>query len=398
MKKLGVLLLAVLAIGLVSCEKEDTSGKDLIILGEVMSPWCFEQNGAWVGVTYEVVEKIRSELELTQTPQIGTDWEAMYQRVTSEENIVLFTTALSEERKEEAKWVGPVAIWQYYTDEQDRFNTTHTLMGYFAFSRNVSDKIIRNWQRVVDEMKASGQLKALYIKYQVGFDAPGQIVMFTEPNPPQNFLNDINVLDGSSVEMVKAMMEVMGIDDPILMTNWTDALGQILYLPNSMTFTTIRNTEREPLFKWVGPIAKDSYVFVVKANTDYDISTIDKARSMISIGVVENWAAEDELINLGFTHLVTYSTPQQVILSLLNEDIPCAVFNKSNLKILLMEVGHPPKDVREGATLSTNEQYMAFSIDTDKELLSKWKSAYNQIVSDGKLEEIWNRWYPDIDW
>ncbi len=398
MKQLTTFLLGILVVGLCSCEKPDTTGQELTILGEVMAPYCFEESGTWKGITVEVVEGIMNELELTQGYQIGTDWDALYSRVTTEDNIVLFTTALTEDRKDQAKWVGPLAVWQYHTDTADVIGSQHTFLGYLAFSMNVSDKIITNWQRVLDRMKADGEIQYLFDKYDAGFDAPGQVAIFTEPDPPQNFLDEMGNLSGCSIDMVQAMMETMDLSDPIYFSNWADGYDIAHYVPNTMILTTFRTGEREDLFKWVGPISKVSYVFVVRGDTDYDISVIDDARRLRSVGVVAGWAAEEELNALEFSNVVTWPTPQEVLQKLLSGDVPCIVLTDLNLRMLLQELGHAPKDVRQEATLSSHEGYLAFSIDTDKELISKWKSAYNEIVSNGTLEQIWELWYPDIDW
>lgn len=398
MKRLATIILSVLAVGMCSCEKPDTTGKDLTILGEIMSPYCFEENGEYKGITIEVLQRIMSELELTQTLEIGTDWEAMLNRVTTEDNIVLFTTAMTEDRKDQCKWVGPLAVWQYHTDSLDIFGTTHTLLGYLAFSKNVSDKIVANWQTILDNMKDDGQLQTLFEKYDAGFDAPGRVAIFTESDPPQNFIDDLGKLDGSSADMVEAMMSVMGGDDPVILSNWEDGYSLVHYVPNTMLFSTFRTEERENLFKWVGPISKMSYVFIVRSDTDYNIDDLDDARMMRSIGTVSGWASEEQLLAEGFNNVVTWSTPQEVLQKLLDGDIPCIVLTDLNLRMLLLELGHPPKDVRTEAALSELEAYLAFSLDTDKDLLAQWESAYNTIVANGTLLEIWDSWYPDIDW
>ncbi|MFH0759930.1 MAG: transporter substrate-binding domain-containing protein [Bacteroidota bacterium] len=398
MKRLATIFLSILIVGLCACEKPDTTGKDLTILGEVMVPYCFEENGEYTGITVEVVQRIMSELELTQTLEIGTDWNAMLNRVTTEDNMVLFTTAITEDRKDLCKWVGPLAVWQYFTDSLDTFGTRHTLLGYLAFSKNVSDKIIANWQLVLDKMKDEGQLQTLFEKYDAGFDAPGQVAIFTESDPPSNFIDDNGNLDGSSVDMIEAMMGIMGTEDPIILSNWADGYDLVHYVPNTMLFSTFRTEERENLFKWVGPIGKVSYVFIVKADTDYHIEDLDDARSMRSIGTVAGWASEEQLIDLGFNNVVVWATPQEVLGKLLDESIPCCVLTDLNLRMLLQELGHPPKDVRKEATLSSHEAYMAFSPDTGKDLIAQWESAYDAIVANGTLQEIWDNWYPDIDW
>ena len=479
MNRTTAIVLAALTIGSFSCKKDDTTGKDLTILCEVMKPYNYEEGGQLKGITIEVVQGILNSLDLVNPIEISTDWDAIFSRLKTEDNIVAFTTGLTTERKEMFKWVGPVTLWHtgfvalkssnlhlttideakeynsigivksYFTGELlrglgftnlmefdnlealvgglyqgnveavfdnlsllqiiaqdqgrnvanlDNLLTHATTQGYLAFSRNVSDKIIANWQEQLDIMKDDGSLQNLYDTYLPGTPAPGRVTIFTETNPPQSFIGFTGNLDGSSVEMVNAMMMEMGLDYPITLTNWTNAYSQIQLVPNSMTFSTLRSEAREDLFKWVGPVCKKRYCFFVRADTDYSIKTLDDAHHLRSVATVTGWSSEEQLVALGFSNLVTFDTPQEVLQRLLDGDVPCVVLNDIAIRILLQELNRPPKDVRKEMILSEGQTYLAFSLDTDDTYLNQWSAAYDKIVASGKLLEIWEAWYPDIDW
>jgi polar amino acid transport system substrate-binding protein len=269
---------------------------------------------------------------------------------------------------------------------------------YLAFSKDVSAKVIKNWQNKLDQLKDDGYLQELYDQYLPGTIAPGRILMFTEENPPQNYHDYDGSTTGSSLEIVEAMIEGTNLAGPIEFTSWTNAYNQLLLVPNTMVFSTLRSTVRENLFHWVGPVCKKRYCFFVHASTDYQISTIDEARHMRSIGTVTGWASEKELLDLGFNNVVTWATPQEVFQKLMDGDIPCAVLNDIAMRILGSESGHPSKDYRKGAVLSEGQTYLAFSKDTDTGYITAWENAYNSLVSTGKFSVIWKKWYPDIDW
>jgi ABC-type amino acid transport substrate-binding protein len=479
MKRTTAIVLAALTLGLFSCKKEDSTGKDLTILCEVMKPYNYEEGGQLKGITIEVVEGILDQLDLTNTIEISSDWDAIFSRLKTEDNIVAFTTGLTTERKEMFKWVGPVTLWHtgfvalkssnlqlatideaksfdaigivksYFTGEilrglgftnlvefdnletlvaglyqgnvqavfdnlsllqiiaqdQDRnissldnLLTYATTQGYLAFSRNVSDKIIANWQEQLDGMKDDGTLQELYDTYLPGTPAPGRVTIFTETNPPQSFIGYTGNLEGSSVDMVNAMMDEMGISYPVTMTNWTNAYSQIQLVPNAMTFSTLRSEAREDMFQWVGPVCKKRYCFFVRADTDYSIKTLDDARHLRSVATVTGWSSQEQLVTLGFSNLVTFDTPQLVLQRLLDGDVPCVVLNDIAIRLLLQELNHAAKDVRKEMILSEGQTFLAFSLDTDESYIEQWTAAYNKIVSSGKLKQIWEEWYPDIDW
>ena len=479
MKQLTVLIIIVFTIGSLSCKKEDIAGKELTILAEVMKPFNYEENGVKKGITIELVQKMLDELGLTNPIKVSSNWDSTYNSLKTGQNIMLFTTILTADRKDQFQWVGPVALWHdsfvslkssglhfsnvedarlrpsvgvvtsSYTGELltklgfsnlvyfstleelvlnlcngtvdvvfDNFNLIEQIAqdqafdpakienllicsstpAYLAFSKDVSAKLVKNWQGKLDQLKDAGFLQELYDKYLPGTSAPGRILMFTEENPPQNYTDFDGSITGSSIEMVKAMMAGTNLEGPVELTSWTNAYNQILFVPNSMTFSTLRSDDREKLFQWVGPVCKKKYCFYVLSSTDYLIATIDDARHMRSIGTVTGWASETELLGLGFNNVVTWATPEEVFQKLVDGDIPCAVLNDISMRILGNESGHPPKDYRKGAVLSEGQTYLAFSKDTDPAYITAWENAYNSLISTGRFSTIWKKWYPDIDW
>ncbi len=274
-------------------------------------------------------------------------------------------------------------------------NTTHT---YIAFSDDVSDKVITKWQNALDEMKDDGSLQTIMDNYLPGNRAPGRISIFTERNPPQNLIDSLGNLKGSSVDMVRAMMDEMGVDYPITSTSWDIAFSQIQFVPNAMTFSTARTAARESLYKWVGPICKKSYVFYVRAESNITITTAEDAKTLESVGTITGWATQEELTELGFTNVVTRDEAWEVLEALCNGEVECAVLNDIGIQYLLTKIGRTAEDIRQEATLSSAETYLAFSVDTDKKYIDEWQEAYETIVANGKLLEIWNDWFPYREW
>ncbi len=479
MRPLVAIFLAVVMTGFFSCKKEDTTGKDLTILTEVLKPYNYVENGVQKGITMALTRKILDNLQLSNTIEVSTVWDSIFQRLQTGENIMAFTTGLTTDRKAQFKWAGPVGIWHaafvalnssgltiasldqakkltavgvirsafpsnllkdlgftnmaYFDnmaslvnglfnksvdaifDSPDLLQATaqdqsldpskmSTLLiqsstpAYLAFSKDVPDQVVKNWQDQLDKLKDDGFLQELFDEYLPGVQAPGRILMFTDENPPQSYRDFDGSITGSSMEMVETMMDGTNLAGPVELTSWTNAYNQILLVPNSMAFSTLRSADREDLFHWVGPVCKKKYCFFVQASSDYHITTIDDARHLRSVGTVTGWASEKELLDLGFNNVVTWATPQEVFQKLMDGDIPCAVLNDIAIRILGTESGHPPKDYRKEAVLSEGQTYLAFSKDTDAGYITAWENAYNSLVSTGKFSTIWKKWYPDIDW
>lgn len=270
--------------------------------------------------------------------------------------------------------------------------------GYIAFSPSTSATIVAAWQDKLDAMKKGGLLQSIYEKYLPGEKAPGLVTIYTEENPPQNYLDDAGQLNGSAVEIIREVMRVMGREEPILLTSWNAAYGQALLAPNAMVFSTVRSEAREPLFQWVGPICKRSSCLFIRSDGTVTCSTIGEARQLASIAVPDGWSVHDELVALGFTNLVTCSTPQEALTRLMQKTADAAALNDLSINYLLAELGYLPGDVNKALTISSSQSYFAFSKDTRAAYLQEWTQAYQAIVDNGKFGEIWHKWYPNIDW
>lgn len=273
-----------------------------------------------------------------------------------------------------------------------------TTQGYIAFSKGVSPTLVASWQEKLDELKDEGYVQAVYDEYLPGVQAPGTLTVYSYENPTLNYRQRDGSLAGSSYEMVAAMMDAAGVDYPITFTTFADAIDQIRLVPNSMNFSTLRSAERENLFRWIGPICKKNYCFYVPASSTVSIKTIDDARQLSSVGVTEGWAAVTELEDLGFTNLQTWPTPEQVFRKLMDGSVDAAVLNDISIRYLAEETGYAFEDVTNALLLSRGDSYMAFSLDTREEYFQQWQQAYNTILSNGRLAEIWHKWYPDVDW
>jgi polar amino acid transport system substrate-binding protein len=479
MKHAIVIILAVLCLGWASCKKEDTTGKDLTLLCEVMEPYNYEVNGELKGITADLVARILLDLELDNPITISSDWASIFNRLNTEENIMLFTTGLTADRKGLFQWVGPVAVMNtafvslknsglsfstpedamkqsaigvvtsyptggilaglgftnlVYFDSLDemvrklfdgtvpvifdnpdivqaaarkqsldasKLNNLLTYSStpvYLAFSAGVPAKVVETWQGKLDALKDGGFLQTLFDIYLPGTRAPGRILMFADENPPFNYLGADGTLTGSTVDMVEAMMEGTNLGGPFEYTTWTTAFNQLQLVPNSMAFSTQRTPAMEDLFQWVGPVGKSRNCFFVLSGTEYHVGNINDAYHMRSIGAVTGSTAEQEMLALGFLNVVTWATPQQVFLKLVNGDIPCIALNELTIKELAFELGHPPKDYRKESVLSEVKTYLAFSNDTDIKYIRAWENAYDLLVSSGKLTAIWKGWHPDVDW
>ena len=83
---------------------------------------------------------------------------------------------------------------------------------------------------------------------------------YTEEYAPVSFLQN-GIADGMASELVRALLQRLGETASIQVVPWSRGYHIVQNTPGTALFATIRNAEREPHFKWVGPImlAQDAY-------------------------------------------------------------------------------------------------------------------------------------------
>lgn len=77
--------------------------------------------------------------------------------------------------------------------------------------------------------------------------------LYTEHFPPYSY-RDSHSIKGFSVEFVELIFSHAEIEYELHLYLWARAFRSAQLRPNSVVFSTVRNPQREALFKWIGPI------------------------------------------------------------------------------------------------------------------------------------------------
>jgi len=93
---------------------------DLSIITEDLPPYNFMQDGELTGATTRVVKEIARRLGIDSEIEV-LPWARGYQRLSNEPNVVLFTTARTQERESLFHWVGPLFVsrQEFYARKTD---------------------------------------------------------------------------------------------------------------------------------------------------------------------------------------------------------------------------------------------------------------------------------------
>jgi len=214
--------------------------------------------------------------------------------------------------------------------------------------------------------------------------AHAQLKIYTEDSPPLNFVKDRR-LDGVAVALIQEIQKRAGDNSEIQVVPWARGYEAVQQDANTALFSTTRTPERERKFKWVGPLAGDTWIFVLKKGSPATINSLEDAKKLRAVGVYVNDAKEEYLKKMGFTNLAAVSNDESNVQKLVGGRIDAWFTSEETMKAF---------DGKNGASLATafsaqrTTQYVAFSLKTDDAIVLKWQQAFDSMVKDGTYAAI----------
>lgn len=271
--------------------------------------------------------------------------------------------------------------------------TIRTDLVYFAFNKAIPDKVVEDFQRVIDKTKQNGFLKQLYKRYMQSANPPDIIQIYTEQYPPLTYRNNVGEITGFGTDVVLEIMKRNKSYYPINLSLWSNGYELVLHNPNFCLFTMDRTELRENLFQWVGPIGSNITFFYVRAGSGITINSLDEARALGSVGTVSSWFSDQYLRNLGFTNLVTGSDPAVMTGKLMNGEVDAFVCTSITFPSILRSLGYQYNQVQPAYTLMSSDFYIAFSKTTSPGTVLQWQKALDAARSDGTYNAIFAKWF-----
>ena len=270
-----------------------------------------------------------------------------------------------------------------------------TAFYYMAVSKDVDDRVINSIQSSLDGLTTSGKTFEILKKYfpnAIKQMNPDMLQLFTELAPPFNYYTGPLMQyqpAGSSVDIVNEIQKRLGYVSTISLVRWFDGYANVLELPNSALFTTARTAERENRFQWVGPIATMIPRFYTLDNAGLSITTLEAAKAL-TVTTPYQWYTHDYLINNGFPHiLATAQTPMDALNQLLNGEADALLVGSEAIDWLCNETGVPRSSLAEQPIEPPQQQgYIAFSLNTPRETVTRWQAALDAMKADGTFDNI----------
>jgi len=221
-----------------------------------------------------------------------------------------------------------------------------------------------------------------------------KISIVTEEYPPYNYFKDNHII-GMSVEVVHAVAKEADIKFTHEIFPWARAYLMARRDKNTLIHSIGRSKKRENLFQWVGIIAPAKFCLIsLKNRDDINIKSLKNLKNY-KIGAVRDDIQEKYLINNGFErekHIITVNKQQQNFDLLIKKRIDMWATVELTGYHITRENHYQPNKLLQTKycfdDLSSEGTYMAFSKNTAKSIVLKFKQALQKIKNDGTYDRI----------
>lgn len=228
--------------------------------------------------------------------------------------------------------------------------------------------------------------------------AYGQALMLvTEDNPPFSF-RDEGKIGGYSAELVEALVrETQSSIDHHDLFPWARAFQIALSVENVLIYSITRNEYREPLFKWVGPIADNSkHLYRLKSRDDIQVSSFADAENWI-IGTVRSDSMSRVLLENGFVegqNLDMVMDKNTNIRRLIVGRVDMVVNTELSMIYLLNKLNVDRSEVEIAYSFPPSDgYYIGFSRNTSDEIVSEFQLALHRLREQGVVEALMRKYY-----
>ena len=220
-----------------------------------------------------------------------------------------------------------------------------------------------------------------------------KVVLLTENFPPfnmavddKNFARDDGI-DGISADIVREMFKRAGIKYSLTLRFPWDRLYRLtLEKPNYALFSTTFPPEREPLFKWVGPLAKTGWVLLSAPGNTISVATLKDA-AQYTIGAYKNDAVSQHLESQGMSP-INALRDQQNIAKLMDGKIDLWATTDPVGRYLAKQEG--VTGLNTVLRFNEAELYLALNKDTPDEVVERLQKALDELRKEGFVDDMTN--------
>ncbi len=204
----------------------------------------------------------------------------------------------------------------------------------------------------------------------------------------KNFARGGNIT-GLSTEVVREMFKRANIDYSLtLRFPWKRVFRLTLEKPNYGLFSTTRTPEREDLFKWVGPLVVNKWVFLAKPGSEIKLTKLDDAKRL-RVGGYKGDALANYLESEDFKIITSFRDNENAV-KLMSDKID--LWASGHMSGVYFAAQEGIMGLKPLLTFKKTEMYLAFNKETSDSVINALQQALDGMMKDGSYDQLTKRY------
>ena len=195
---------------------------------------------------------------------------------------------------------------------------------------------------------------------------------------------------GFLMEVVREMTRILKIEPKIEFHPWGEAQKLARETPNTMIFPLARTQPREAHYLWICKIFDVRTMFITKQGGPI-IRSLDQARKLNKIGVIDATPSHFRLKVLGFTNMAPMPS-NHLQAALHNNHVDAVCTANSEFAFAWKKAGYT-EPLYLGKELQTLPLWLAASKKSDKINVQEWIEAFEIVQQEGKFDLLFDQYF-----
>ena len=192
-----------------------------------------------------------------------------------------------------------------------------------------------------------------------------------------------------NLELVREMMTLLDYPRDFIEVPFARGLLFVQNEQNYALFNVTRKPSRENKSKWVGPLQSDKAFFYELKAAPTHIRTLEDAKTVNGICVLNGNIHDEFLKEKGFVNLYRSHSYTSCFQMLALKRVTLTPSSVLPLAQRLKDAGISPQDVKRTAVfLFYTEGYLAFSKNIEDDVIHRWQNALDQLKESGKYNQL----------
>ncbi len=222
--------------------------------------------------------------------------------------------------------------------------------------------------------------------------------LYTEHSPPGEYLNIHGDVAGATVDLIRLLLQRLDQPATIELLPWARALEIAKSQPNSAIFETVRNSEREQHFSWVGPLKVHTIGLYGRSDNFKGEQVLAGVGNKYLACEYRDSVHVNELKRLGFTdgrNLILTVNHGDCFNLLIRGRVQLIVMNEASITERRLQMQQAGYDLVQIQPLSEVKLYLALSDDIEQSVVARWQQVLEHSYLDGSMRRLYQGVYSE---